>query len=83
MVQAYAWLFGLAKMAVFLAVFIILSFGVHMLYRTNTRKYTRSWLDFVVVQEGSEAKPKSIGKWYYSFIIVNAFLAVLVSQMLL
>lgn len=79
----YYGLFGVGKTAIFLAVFTLLSLAVHLLYRSGTKKFTQSWLDFVVVQEGNEAKPKSIGKWYYSFVVLNAALAVLVSQMLL
>jgi hypothetical protein len=40
----------------------------------------RSWLDFVVVEEGSEIKAKSIGKFYYMAIALNASIAVLISQ---
>lgn len=75
-VAGYAYFFGWTKTIVFLAVFLFLSLLVHMLYRAKTDKWTRSWLDFVVV----EGKPKSIGLYYYGAVLINATLAVIISQ---
>ncbi len=79
---AYGWLFGVRKLAVFFAVFMILSLGVHLLYRTKTNKYTRSWLDFVVAEADGVRKPTRIGAWYYTFVVCNALIALAVSQLL-
>ena len=76
----YYFLFGWSKTIVFSAVFLFLSFLVHLLYRTKTNKWKRSWLDFVVVEEHNEIKAKSIGKYYYSVIILNTILSMIVSQ---
>ena len=76
----YYSFFGWNKTVVFFAVFLFLSLLVHLLYRTKTNKWKRSWLDFVVIKKGDEIKAKSIGIYYYSAIIFNALLSALISQ---
>ncbi|HSF83719.1 MAG TPA: hypothetical protein VLA49_20980 [Anaerolineales bacterium] len=78
----YYLLFGITKTVVFFAVFIFLSFLVHLFYRFKTNKWQRSWLDFVVVEENNEIKAKSIGVFYYSAVVLNAVLSLVVSQIL-
>ena len=78
----YYALFGILKTLLFFAVFIFLSFLVHLIYRVNTNKWTQSWLDFVVIEENNEIKPESIGKFYYMAIVVNAILSLVISQLL-
>ena len=79
-IAGYWTFFGLMKTIVFLVVFLLLSFFVHMLYRARTHKFTQSWLDFVVVEENGAIKAKSIGKFYYAAIVLNAAIAVTISQ---
>jgi len=77
----YDLLFGLAATLLFLAAFISLMLVVHFTYRKKTNKYTTSWLDFVVMEDGKEIKSKRIGKYYYPAIVVNTIIAVIVSQL--
>jgi len=79
----YGYVFGPAKTPVFFAVFISLSLLVHLLYRAKTNKWKQSWLDFVVVKEDDEMRAKSIGKFYYSAIVFNAILSLIISQVFL
>ena len=76
----YYALFGILKTLVFVAVFILLSFVVHMIYRVKTERWTTSWLDFVVIEENGERRPERIGKFYYSAVVLNALLALVISQ---
>ena len=76
----YCLLFGLRATVLFFAVFLSLMFGVHVVYRVKTKRFTQSWLDFVVVQEGDARSAKSIGKFYYLAIAVSAILSLIVSQ---
>ena len=78
----YYFLFGLKATSLFFITFFFLMLMVHFTYRIKTHKYTTSWLDFVVIQEGEEIKTKKIGKYYYSAVIVNAIIAVTLSQVL-
>ena len=73
-------LFGLVKTMVFVAVFFLLSLLVHLVYRIKTEKCMQTWLDFVVVEENGAMRPTSIGKYYYTAVILNAILAIVISQ---
>jgi hypothetical protein len=77
-VAGYVYFFGWTKTIVFFAVFLFLSLLVHLLYRARTNKWTRSWLDFVVV----EGKPKNIGIYYYGAVLINAAISVIISQVI-
>ena len=78
----YALMFGLVEMLIFLGVFIIFAAGLHILYRVKTKKFTQTWMDFVVIHEGGETRMKRIGIFYYASILLFAVLAVTVSQVL-
>jgi hypothetical protein len=78
----YYYFFGSTKTVIFLAVFLLLSLVVHMIYRMKTNKWKQSWLDFVVIEEDNKMKAKSIGKYYYSAIILNAVISILISQVI-
>ena len=83
LIGGYYFLFGLVKTFVFIFTFMLLSTIVHFVYRIRTKRWSQSWLDFIVVEENGEVKYKRIGKFYYSAVIVNAILSVLLSQALL
>ena len=78
----YYFLFGLPATLLFIVTFFTLMLVVHFTYRKKTKKYTTSWLDFVVTEEGKETKPQRIGKYYYPVVAVNAVISVIVSQVL-
>jgi hypothetical protein len=78
----YYCLFGLVRTIAFFASFLLLALVVHLVYRIKTEKYSKSWLDFVVVEEDGEARAESIGRYYYAAILLNAALSVAVSQLL-
>ena len=79
----YFFLFGWKKTFLFFGVFVILSIIVHFIYRTKTRKWKQSWLDFIVIKKGDEIETGRIGKFYYSAIILNAIISVIFSQLLI
>ena len=78
----YGLLFGWPATAIFFAVFVLLSLVVHFTYRAKTKKWTKSWLDFVVVEEGGQGKQERIGKYYYPMVAFNAILSLIISQLL-
>jgi uncharacterized membrane protein len=71
---------GWVKTLIFLVSFLIFGLVIHLVYRVQTHKWQRSWLDFVVVEENGQAKPKSIGKFYYTAVLASAVLSFLISQ---
>jgi hypothetical protein len=79
---AFGAIFGPKRTAIFLAAFLLLSLGVHLLYRAGTHAWKRSWLDFVVAEQDGEMRPQRIGIFYYSATVLNAALSVVLSQLL-
>ena len=78
----YTCLFGWEKTVLFSVTFIFLSLIVHFVYRVKTNRWKQSWLDFVIVEENGKMKTKHIGKFYYSAVIFNFILSLVVSQVL-
>jgi hypothetical protein len=78
----YDLLFGVNKMLVFLGLFLIFAAALHIVYRVKTKKFTQTWMDFVVIHEGGETRMKHIGIFYYSCILLFAIVAGVVSQIL-
>jgi hypothetical protein len=78
----YWTFFGLKRTAAFLAAFLLLSLALHLLYRSGTHGWKRSWLDFVVAEQDGMIRPQRIGIFYYSAIVLNAALSVVASQLL-
>lgn len=76
----YDYFFGFMKTAVFFAIFLVLSLLVHLTYRAKTNKWKQSWLDFAVVESDDGIRAKSIGKFYYSIIVLNTLFAIMISQ---
>ena len=76
------FLVGLTATILFMVTFIALMLVVHFTYRIKTDRFTTNWLDFTVIGDGGERKPKRIGKYYYPAIILNAIIAFMVSQAL-
>ena len=79
----YYFVFGLLKTIIFFTLFFFLSFIVHMVYRVKTNRFSRSWLDFVVVEEENQIRAESIGRFYYMTIILNIIISLLISQVLI
>ena len=74
----FSFLFGLARTALFFACFVAFTLVIHFTYRIKTKKYTQNWLDFRL-EKDADGKPKRIGKYYYSAVILSAILSFLLS----
>jgi ABC-type transport system involved in cytochrome bd biosynthesis fused ATPase/permease subunit len=82
-IAGFILLFGWQRALVFTVVFLLLMLAVHLIYRINTRKFTRNWLDFIVVEDTDTNRRQGIGMVYYSWIVLNAALAFLISRIVL
>jgi uncharacterized membrane protein YfcA len=78
----YYLLFGMKTTIIFFVIFIFLGLVLHLTYRNKTNRYTTSWLDFVVTEENNELKTNRIGKYYYSAVIFNTIISLVISQVL-
>lgn len=76
------FLYGLKTTTLFFALFIFLSLLVHFTYRAKTKKWTQTWLDFVVIEKDGEMTTERIGIYYYSAIVINTILSLIFSQVL-
>jgi len=75
----YYFLFGLIRSIIFFSCFIFFSLIIHYTYRIKTKKYTQSWLDFVV--EGDQGvRPNKFGKFYYPALVISVILSWVISQ---
>ena len=79
-ILGYYLVFGSTKTIIFALAFFSLSFIVHMIYRVKTKKFTRTWLDFVVLEDGDQTRAESIGKFYYLSVILNVIISFVLSQ---
>jgi hypothetical protein len=77
----YYFLFGLVATILFFITFFFLMLVVHFTYRIKTNRFTKNWLDFIVIDDG-EQKKKRIGKVYYPAIVVNIIISFIVSLVL-
>ena len=77
----HLFFYGSRKTLIFSGLFFSLSLVVHMLYRIKTEKFTTSWLDFNVTEINGQLEYERIGFCYYSFILFNIVLSLLVAHM--
>ena len=78
----YISLFGWGKTLVFAISFFGLMLLVHFVYRAKTKRFSESWLDFIVYEEDGAKKYKRIGVFYYGAILVSASLSFFLSQVI-
>lgn len=77
---AHLFFYGSRKTLIFSGLFFSLSLVVHMLYRIKTEKFTTSWLDFNVSEKNGQLAYERIGIYYYSFILINIVLSLIVAH---
>ena len=54
----------------------------HLIYRAKTQRWQHNWLDFVVAEENGKRVAQRTGKFCYAAVVLNAALAVAISQAL-
>ncbi|MBN2352676.1 MAG: hypothetical protein JXD23_08930 [Spirochaetales bacterium] len=78
-VVASLFIFGVVRTAVWVLVFLSLALIVHFVYRAKTKVFTKSWLDFKVVEKNGKPEYKRIGAFYYSFVIASFAAAIVIA----
>jgi len=76
----HLFLYDSRKTLIFSGLFFSLSLVVHMLYRIKTEKFTTSWLDFNISEKNGQIEYERIGIYYYSFILINIVLSLIVAH---
>jgi hypothetical protein len=80
--SGFFFLFGLKRLLIFCVIFFGLAFAIHLAYRINTKRYTRSWLDFKVEKIDGKLVYERIGVYYYLAVSISLVIAFLVSLLL-
>ena len=78
----YYFVFGGKKLLIFCLVFFTCALAIHISYRAMTKRYTRSWLDFKVVEKEGELEYQRIGIFYYLMVASSLVLGIAVSLLL-
>lgn len=78
----FFFLFCGKKTLLFCGMFFSLSLIVHMVYRTNTKKFSQSWLDFKVTENDGQLEYQQIGVYYYLAVVINGIVSFVISQLL-
>ena len=81
-IAGFFFLFGGKKTLLFCGLFFSLSLILHMVYRTNTKKYTQSWLDFKVTGKDGQLEYQRIGIYYYLAVAINGIVSFVISQLI-
>ena len=79
-ILGYYTLFGTWATVLFFSSFMLLNLALHLIYRAKTKKWTQTWLDFVVIEKDGKFTTERIGLYYYSAIVINTILSQAISQ---
>jgi len=64
------YIFGILKTMIWFSIVIILGVIIHFIYRIKTHAYTRSWMDFKVMEKEGKLTYGRIGFLYYTLVVI-------------
>jgi hypothetical protein len=70
MIVAVCLIFGIIKAIIWFSTVIILSSIVHIIYRSKTNAFTKTWMDFKIKEVDGKQVHGRIGWLYYSLVVV-------------
>ena len=68
-------IFGLLKTIIWFSIILILGVIIHFMYRIKTHTYTKSWMDFKVMEKEGKLIYGRIGFLYYTLVIIIFLIA--------
>jgi len=68
-------IFGILKVIIWFSIVVLMGLLVHMIYRTKTHIYKKSWMDFKVKEIGGKLTYERIGLLYYSLVALMFLIA--------
>jgi len=72
------YIFGLFKTILWFSIVLILGVINHFIYRIKTHSYTKSWMDFKVMEKEGKLTYGRIGVLYYTIVIVIFLIATII-----
>ncbi len=82
LITTYGYIYSWQKAIVLVVTLVALAAILHMMYRINTKRFTRSWLDFRVREENGVLITEQIGRYYYTAVAIIIVISILVSQLI-
>ncbi len=71
-------IFGIIKTIIWFSIILALATIVHLIYRVNTNTYTKTWMDFKVVEIDGKRTYGRIGFLYYTLVAFIFLIATIV-----
>ena len=71
-------IFGLLKTIIWFSIVLILGLIIHFIYRIKTHTYTKSWMDFKVMEKEGKLTYGRIGFLYYTLVIIIFLIATMI-----
>jgi len=72
------YIFGLLKTIIWFSIVLALGLMVHLIYRIKTHIYTKSWMDFKVIEKEGKLTYGRIGFLYYTLVIIIFSIATII-----
>jgi hypothetical protein len=69
------YIFGILKTIIWFSIVLILGAIIHFIYRIKTHTYTKSWMDFKVIEKEGKLTYGRIGFFYYTLVVIIFLIA--------
>jgi hypothetical protein len=69
------FIFGILKTIIWFSIVLILGVIIHFVYRIKTHTYTKSWMDFKVIEKEGKLTYGRIGFFYYTLVVIMFLIA--------
>jgi cytochrome c biogenesis factor len=69
------YIFGILKTIIWFSIVLILGAIIHFIYRIKTHTYTKSWMDFKVIEKEGKLTYGRISFLYYTLVVIIFLIA--------
>jgi hypothetical protein len=69
------YIFGILKTIIWFSIVLILGAIIHFIYRIKTHTYTKSWMDFKVIEKEGKLTYGRISFFYYTLVVIIFLIA--------
>jgi hypothetical protein len=69
------YIFGILKTIIWFSIVLILGVIIHFIHRIKTHTYTKSWMDFKVIEKEGKLTYGRISFLYYTLVVIIFLIA--------
>ena len=69
------FIFGILKTIIWFSIVLIFAVIIHFIYTIKTNSYTKSWMDFKVIEKEGKLTYGRIGYFYYTLVVTMFLIA--------